>query len=40
MDMVMDRCWRIAREISKSVYSWDREGDGKRELAGVVDNVE
>ena len=40
MDMVMDRCRHIAREISETTYSWDSEGDVKRELACVVDKVE
>ena len=31
-DMVMDSCWRIARETSESVYRWDIEGDGKTEI--------
>ena len=37
LDMVMDSCRHIAREISESAYIWDSEGDGKRELAGVRD---
>ena len=34
----MSGCWRIAREISKSEYSWDTEGDGNTERIwiGVV----
>ena len=40
LDMVMDSCRRIAREILESVYILDSEGGVKRELSGVGDNVE
>ena len=36
----MSGCRCIAREISESAYSWDSEGDGKRELACVGDKVD
>ena len=39
MDMVMDSYRIIAREIFESVYSWDSEWYGRRELAGVGDHV-
>ena len=40
LEMVMDWCRRIARERPELADSWDSEGDGKRELSGVVDKVE
>ena len=39
-DREMGSCRRISRDISKSVYSWNREGDRTKELDGVGDNVE
>ena len=39
-DMVIGSCWHIAREISESVYSRDREGGRTSELDGVGDNVD
>ena len=40
LDMVINRCPRIAREISESAYSWHIEWDRKRELAGIGDKVD
>ena len=39
-DREMGSCRRIARERSESVYSWDREGDGTKELDGFRDKAE
>ena len=36
----IDRDWHIAREISKSAYSWDIDGDRKKEEVGIRDKVE
>ena len=33
-------CRRIAKERLESSYSWDIEGDGKTEFAGVRNKVE
>ena len=38
--MVMGSCGLIARESSESAYSWDREGDGTKELDGFRDKAE
>ena len=39
----LDRVWkvfrRIARERTETTYSWDSEGGGKMELAGIGDKV-
>ena len=40
LDMVMDSCRSIVREIPESAHSWDSEGDRNRELACVRDNME
>ena len=40
LDIVMYSCWSISRETLHSSYTWDSEVGGKRELAGVGDNVE
>ena len=40
LDRVREGFWRIAREILESAYSWDSEGDGKTEIAGIRNNVE
>ena len=39
-DRVRKGCRRIERETSESAYSWDSEGDGKMELAGIGYNVD
>ena len=40
MERARKVCRHISREISESAYSWESEGVGKMEFAGIRDNVE